>query len=80
MSAGKISPLKVFRFFSIVAVILGFAYWLKGYSFNLAVISALVWAAISTLVFVLTRLYWSARGQSCSTCEKILHEDDKAAD
>lgn len=52
----------------VALVAIGAAQWLRGRSIEVAMEHALVWAAISSVVFVSARLYQARRGQHCALC------------
>lgn len=52
----------------IALVAIGAAQWLRGRSIEVAIGHAMVWAAISSVVFVSARLYQARRGRHCSLC------------
>lgn len=49
-------------------VAIGAAQWFRGRSIEVAIEHALLWAGISSVVFVSARLYQARRGQHCALC------------
>ena len=43
--------------------------WIKGHSWRTALGFSGLWASISAILFVGTRLYYASRGQACALCK-----------
>ena len=52
----------------IALTVIGAAQWLRGRSLEVALEHALLWAGISAVVFILSRLYHARRGRHCALC------------
>lgn len=52
----------------IALVTIGAAQWLRGHSVEVAVEHAVIWAAVSAVVFTSARLYQARRGRHCALC------------
>ncbi len=52
----------------IALVAIGAAQWLRGRSIEVAAEHALIWAAVSAVVFISVRLYHARRGRHCALC------------
>jgi hypothetical protein len=60
------------RFFTVlllVGVIVAFAHWVKGHTFQYAITQGAIWGCISAAVFTAARIYQSRRKQHCAICK-----------
>lgn len=55
--------------FSCVTLLLFVVQLIKGYSTIEAIEYALLWAFISTAIFMATRLYYARKGVACAICQ-----------
>ncbi|MBU2883002.1 hypothetical protein KO525_18610 [Psychrosphaera sp. B3R10] len=57
--------------FSIVSMLLLLVELAKGHVFEQAILFALTWGAVSTAIFIGTRLYYTRKGVHCELCNDL---------
>lgn len=55
--------------FVVAACLIGGSQLLRGHTVGYSVTHGLIWGAISSTVFVATRMYYSRRGYVCAMCQ-----------